>query len=96
MAFHPTICITDISNHLPLVLNLENIDPYKAPKTKIQTRKLDSKKMTTLNNKINETNWTKEMDRKDANDSFNTLHKFLSTQLNEIAPVTTVKVSGKK
>ena len=39
MAFDPTICISDISYHLPLVLSIEDIDPYRAPKTKIQTRK---------------------------------------------------------
>ena len=52
MSFEPTICINDISDHLPLVLSLKNINPYKAPKTKIQTRKLDMNKMTLINDKI--------------------------------------------
>ena len=43
MSYEPTICISDISDHLPLVLSIDNIDPFKAPKTKIQTRKLDTK-----------------------------------------------------
>ena len=52
--------------------------------------------MATLNTKINEIDWTNELIEKDANESFNTLHTFLSTQLNEIAPVTTIEVSRKK
>ena len=96
MSFDPTICISDISDHLPLVLSIEDIDPYRAPKTKIQTRKLNTKKMETLNNKINEIDWTNELKDKDANESFNILHEFLNNELNEIAPVTTIEVSGKK
>ena len=52
MPYEPTICISDISDHLPLVLSIDNIDPFKAPKTKIHTRKLDTKKMEILNNRI--------------------------------------------
>ena len=96
MSFDPTICISDISDHLPLVLSIEDIDPYRAPKTKIETRKLNTKKMETLNNKINEIDWTNELKDKDTNESFNILHEFLNNQLNEIAPVTTIEVRGKK
>ena len=87
MSYDPTICISNISDHLPLVVSINDIDPYKAPKTKIHTRKLDTKKMETLNNRIQNIDWTNELNTKDANESFNTLHNFLSTQLNDIAPV---------
>ena len=96
MSCDPTICISDITDHLPLVLSIEDIDQYKAPKTKIQTRKLNTKKMETLNDKINEIDWTNVLNEKDANESFNTFHEFLNNQLNEIAPITTIEVSGKK
>ena len=31
MSFDPTICISDISDHLPLVVRIEDIDLYRAP-----------------------------------------------------------------
>ena len=96
MSFDPTICISDISDHLSLVLSIEDTDLYRAPKTKIQTRELDTKNMETLNDRINEIDWTNELNVKDASESFNTLHNFLNTQLNVIAPVTTIEVSDKK
>ena len=96
MSYEPTICISDISDHLPLVLNIDNIDPFKVPKTKIQTRKLDTKKMELLNNRIQDMNWTTILHDKDANESFNTLHKIFGDQLNDIAPVKTLEVSDKK
>ena len=96
MSYDPIICINDISDHLPLVLSIKDIDPYKAPQTKIQTRKLDTKKMETLNNRINNIDGTNELNAKDANESFSTLHSFLNTQLNAIAPVKTIEVSDKK
>ena len=96
MSYEPTICISDISDHLPLVLSIDNIDPFKAPNTKIYTRKLDNKKMETLNTRIQEVDWTTVLHDKKANESLNTLHKFLSDQLDDIAPVKTFEVSDKK
>ena len=96
MSYEPIICISDISDHLPLVLSIDNIDPFKAPKTKICTRKLDNKKMETLNNRFQDVDWTTDLHDKDANESFNTLYNFLSDQLNDIAPVKMFEVSDKK
>ena len=96
MSYEPTICISDISDHLPLVLSIDNIDPFKAPKTKIHTRKLDTKKMEILNNRIQDVDWTTVLHDKDANESLNTLHKFLGDKLNDIVPVKTFEVSDKK
>ena len=96
MTYEPTICISDISDHLPLVLCIDNIDPFRAPKTKIYTRKLDRIKMETLNTRIQDVDWITALHDKNANESFNTLHKLLSDQLNDIAPVKTFEVSDKK
>ena len=69
MSYEPTICISDISDYLPLVLSIDNIDPFKAPKTKIHTRKLDTKKMEILNSRIQDVDWTTILHDKDANEA---------------------------
>ena len=96
MSFEPTICISDISDHLPFVLSIKNLDPYKAPKTKIQTRKLDIKKITTINDKIKQIDWNTVLEEKSVNDSFNTFHEYLNNQLNETAPIATIEISSHK
>ena len=74
MSFEPTICISDISDHLSLVINIKNLDPFKAPNTKLQTRKLDTNKISPINDKMKEINWNTELKEKNANDSFNIFH----------------------
>ena len=64
--------------------------------TKIQTRKLDMKKMTLINDKIKQTDWNTILNEKDANDSFKLFHEYLNNQLNEIAPITTIEISSHK
>ena len=96
MDYEPTICISDISDHLPLVININNMNPYKLPKTKIETRKLDNNKIATLNNRIQSVDWSTELRDMDANESFNNLHSYISNQLNDIAPIKTFAFNDKK
>ena len=96
MDYEPIICISDISDHLPLVLSINNMHPYKLPKTKIETRKLDNNKMATLNNRIQNVDWTTKFIDMDANESFNNLHNYISDQLNDIAPIKTFAINDKK
>ena len=42
--------------------------------------------MEIINKRIQDVDWTTILHDKDANESFNTLHKFLGDQLNDIAP----------
>ena len=42
--YSSNIGISDISDHLPLILNIDNMNPYKKVAKSITTRKLDSKK----------------------------------------------------
>ena len=94
--YEPTICISDISDQLPLVININNMYPYKLPKTKIETRKLDNNKMATLNNRIQSVDWSTKVRDMDANESFNNLHSYISNQLNDIAPIKTFAINDKK
>ena len=96
MDYEPTICISDISDHLPLVININNMYPYKLPKTKIETRKLDNNKMATLNNRIQSVDWSTKLRDMDANESLNNLHSYISNQLNDIAPIKTFAFNDKK
>ena len=96
MDYEPIICISDNSDHLPLVLSINNMYPYKLPKTKIKTRKLDNNKMATLNNRIQSVDWSTKLIDLDANESFNNLHNYISDQLNDIAPIKTFAINDKK
>ena len=96
MDYEPTICISDISYHLPLVLSINNMHPLKLPQTKIEPENSKHNKMITLDDRIQNVEWPTKLMHKDANESFNNLHNYISDQLNDIAPIKTFPTNDKK
>ena len=69
--------ISDISDHLPLILNISNLNPYRKAAMNITTRKLDTKKMELLNERIRSENWEAMLHNRYTNDSFTTFHNIV-------------------
>ena len=90
------IGISDISDHLPLVLNIKNLNPYKKIAKHITTRKLDIKKMKQINDKMAIEDWEKLLENKDTNESFTLFHETLQKHIHDIAPLKTFKIPAKR
>ena len=72
--YSTNIGISDISDHLPLILNIDNINPYKKAARNITTRTLDSKNMELLNERIMNEDWERMLNGKNTNESFTMFH----------------------
>ena len=90
------IGISDISDHLPLILNIKNLNPYKKTAKHITTRKLDTEKMNQINERMKVENWEELLQNKDTNESFTIFHNTLQKQINDITPIKTIKIPPKR
>ena len=90
------IGISDISDHLPLILNIKNLNPYKKTAKHITTRKLDTEKMNQINERMKVENWEELLQNKDTNESFTIFHNTLQKHINDIAPIKTIKIPPKR
>ena len=88
--------ISDISDHLPLILNIKNLNPYKKTVKHITTRKLDTEKMNQINDRMKVENWEELLHNKDTNESFTIFHNTLQKHINDIAPIKTIKIPPKR
>ena len=94
--FKSNIGISDISDHLPIIVTLDNLNPYSKAAKPIITRKLDANKMDLMNERLNAEDWEGILHNKNTNESFNVFHKIVQKHLNDIAPLKTVKIPPKK
>ena len=94
--YSTNIGISDISNHLPLILNIENMNPYKKAARYITTRKLDPNKMELLNERTRSEDWDEMLNGKNTNESFTIFHNITQKHINDIAPLKTVKIPPKR
>ena len=86
------IGISDISDHLPLLLNIQNLNPYKKSVKQITTRKLDAEKMKQINDRMKAENWEELLHHKNTNESFTIFHNTLHKHIDDIAPIKTFKI----
>ena len=94
--YNSNIGISDISDHLPLILNIDKLNPYKEIAKNITSRKLDTDKMNTLNERIKAENWEELLYNKNTNESFTIFHNTIQKPLNDIAPIKTVRIPPKR
>ena len=90
------IGISDISDHLPLILNIKNLNPCKKTAKHITTRKLDTEKMNQINDRMKVEDWEALLHNKDTNESFTIFHNTLQRHINDIAPIKTIKIPPKR
>ena len=88
------IWIDDISDHLPILITIPNIDVYKKIPTKVTTRALNDQKIKQLNEALNEQDWTK-LHSMDLNEAYEQFHQTLQSVLDKVAPIKTLTISGK-
>ena len=94
--YSSNIGISDISDHSPLILNINNLNPYKKIAKNITTRKLDTEKMNLLNDRIKAEKREQRLHSKNTNESFTIFHTTIQKHLNDIAPIKTVIIPPKR
>ena len=91
-----SICIDNMSNHLPCITVLQNaLMTGKEPVT-IHTRKLDKVSINRLNTELSNRDWTKELPGNDSNQNFDIFHKILLDEINHFVPMTTKTIKYKR
>ena len=91
-----SICIDNMSDHLPCVTVIHNVMMTGKEPVTIKTRNLDKKSLTRLNTELTDIDWPNVLREGDCNDKFNLFHNLLKEQINIFVPMTTKTIKYKK
>ena len=89
------IWIDDISDHLPSLITIPNIDTYKRIPTKVTTRAINDQKLVQINEELDKQDWT-ILHTMNLNDGYKLFQQTLQTTLDKLAPIKTFTISGKR
>ena len=90
------ILISDISDHFPCLLKVKN--PYlfcKQPK-RITTRALNASKISEINKKILEIDWTTKLDNQNVDIQYQKFSQILTDIMDNVSPYHTIKIPYNK
>ena len=94
--YETSILVTDISDHLPCLLTINNHSLFEKPPTKITTRGLNENKVNTIKNKLNDVNWAELLQSTDINYQYDTFQHILTSTIDEVAPYYTKIIPSNK
>ena len=94
-SINSAVIITDISDHFPCILTVNNFNQSKDKKTKITKRKLNKEILDKIKNDIGNIDWEIEIKNQDINNAFEKFHNKLLEILNLHAPERTVNLKEK-
>ena len=95
-SINSAVIITDISDHFPCILTVNNFNQSKDRKTKITKRKLNKENMDKIKNDIGNIDWETEIKNQDVNKAFEIFHNKLIEILNLHAPERTLYLKEKQ
>ena len=95
-SINSAVIITDISDHFPCILTVNNFNQSKDRKTKITKRKLNKENMDKIKNDIGNIDWETEIKNQDINKAFEIFHNKLQEILNLHAPERTLYLKEKR
>ena len=93
--YEANIGISDISDHLPLILKSYQPTLYKKPLT-ITTRAINEEKCVAINNRLHNIDWNIELHSKSANEAYTCFHTKMQEILNSETPIKTIKIKPSK
>ena len=94
--YESSILVTDISDHLPCLLTINNHSLFKKPPTKITTRGFNENKVSTIKNKLNVVNWAELLQTTDINHQYDTFQHILTSTIDEVASYYTKIIPSNK
>lgn len=80
------ILVTHISDHFPCFICIDNIEVNTKTSIKVKYRKLNSKNISNIKNKVKDLTWN-DLDRNNTNQAYNSLTQKIETIMDEVAPL---------
>ena len=94
--YESNIGISDISDHLPLVMKSPQPTLYKKMTLSLATRSMDTSKCNKIHNRLQEVDWKDLLQDKDANESYICFQTEFKSILDTEAPTKTIKIQPKR
>ena len=94
--YEPSVVISDISDHLPCLIKIDNPSLFSKKPKIVTTRKLDNDKLTELNCELSQIDWQHEFTLKNVNEQYTYFQTKLADALDQIAPCQTITIPRHK
>ena len=92
----PYIIVEDISDHLPILVVLRDLNKSVRGSNLIKTRNLNTRNLEKICRDIRRYDWQKLLDKSNTSQSFATFHKILCDSIDTHAPETVKRINAKK
>ena len=90
------IAISDISDHLPIVMSSYQPKMYRKQPLTITSRVLDESACTKITNALNQIDWDQHLSGHNTNTAYTCFHTKVQEVINDISPVKTIKIKPSK
>ena len=80
------LLLDDLSDHLPCLLSLTNLEPEKKQPDLLWKRSLNEKNIKTIETRLQGVDWKMKLENKSCEDAFNIFHDCLMKAIDECAP----------
>ena len=94
-AYHSGIIISDLSDHLPTVIKLQNAKQDIKKQQILTFRKITDENLKLINEELQGYNWEEILEKRGVDDSFNILHERLIRSMDKHMPLKTKKLTKK-
>ena len=95
-SYDSALLLADISNHLPLLTLVKQSKLRNKEPIAFQSRGLTEGKISQIKHDLSQHDWNGILNSEDCNTNFNTLSATIDECMNKIAPLTTIRISGKR
>ena len=93
---HPHLVIEDISDHLPILVILKDLNKCISGNTLIRSRNLNPANLEKINNDIRNHDWQNLLSNANADQGFSTFHKILCSTIDKHALEVVKRINPKK
>ena len=92
----PHLIIEDISDHLPILIVLKDLNKSVRGSNLIKSRNLNTSNLEKISRDIRRHDWQKSLSESNASQSFTIFHKILCDSIDKHAPETVKRINAKK
>ena len=89
------VIVTNISDHYPSLLSLDNPNITEKELPQITIRKIRESEIKEIKNKLDQINWEEHLKNLTVNDSFDYFHDNLKRIINSVAPERTINIKNR-
>ena len=93
---HPHLIIEDISDHLPILIILKDLNKSVRGNNLIKSRNLNTSNLEKIGDDIRRHDWKTLLSNNNASQGFTTFHKILCDTIDKHAPETVKRINTKK